>query len=128
MRGGWWLLVEIHTTSIARNRLQSAYYFDPLQLATADNFARLREVELKAGRVAMMGVLQTMLIPAYNYAFAHTRNHPANWLGGGGRSLGKVVRLNGGITTNTISSMDILKVVATCLVLEGLFVMPESTR
>ncbi|KAL7572047.1 hypothetical protein ACA910_001698 [Epithemia clementina (nom. ined.)] len=39
------------------------FFFDPLQVANEDNFARLRESELKHGRVAMLAVLETMVIP-----------------------------------------------------------------
>jgi hypothetical protein len=33
------------------------FFFDPLSLATDDNFARMREAELKHGRIAMAGVV-----------------------------------------------------------------------
>jgi len=36
---------------------QDDYYFDPLQLASDDNFARFRECELKHGRVAMLATI-----------------------------------------------------------------------
>lgn len=36
---------------------QPDFYFDPFQLANDDNFARLREAELKHGRVAMLANL-----------------------------------------------------------------------
>ena len=39
------------------------FFFDPLQLANENNFARFREAELKHGRVAMLAVLETMVIP-----------------------------------------------------------------
>ena len=39
------------------------YYFDPLELASDENFARFRECELKHGRVAMLATLG-MIAPA----------------------------------------------------------------
>lgn len=39
----------------------SKVYFDPLNLATDINFSRLREAELKHGRVAMLSVLATLI-------------------------------------------------------------------
>lgn len=36
-------------------------YFDPLQIANEENFARLREAELKHGRIAMLAVLGNTL-------------------------------------------------------------------
>ena len=42
---------------------QPNFFFDPLQLANDNNFARLRESELKHGRVAMLAVLETMVVP-----------------------------------------------------------------
>lgn len=41
-------------SKILQLRQDEAYYFDPLGLATDDNFSRLREAELKHGRVAMI--------------------------------------------------------------------------
>lgn len=42
---------------------KEAFFFDPLSIATDVNFARLREAELKHGRVAMLAVVETMLAP-----------------------------------------------------------------
>jgi len=41
----------------------SLFYFDPLGFATDENFARLREAELKHGRVAMLAVTEVLLVP-----------------------------------------------------------------
>lgn len=43
--------------------LRRDFYFDPLRIATDTNFARLRECELKHGRVAMMAHLGIELPP-----------------------------------------------------------------
>ena len=56
------------TLSMLRDRERYAaegpfFYVDPLHVATDDNFARLREAELKHGRVAMLAMAEVMLIP-----------------------------------------------------------------
>lgn len=40
-----------------------SFFFDPLELATDENFGRMREAELKHGRVAMLAVSHTVAIP-----------------------------------------------------------------
>lgn len=52
------------TRLLGRDYDKEPFFFDPLGIATDGNFARLRESELKAGRVAMLAVLETLLIPA----------------------------------------------------------------
>ena len=47
---------ELGTSPTFQNK-----YFDPLNLANEDNFASLREAELKHGRVAMLAVLGNTL-------------------------------------------------------------------
>jgi len=42
---------------------EPSFYFDPLELARDDNFARLREAELKHGRVCMLAVAEIIFIP-----------------------------------------------------------------
>jgi len=42
---------------------EESYFFDPLELSNDANFARFREAELKHGRLAMLAVLESMLVP-----------------------------------------------------------------
>lgn len=53
------------TLSILLNRRHeqqpSTVFFDPLGLATDENFSRYREAELKHGRVAMISVIATLI-------------------------------------------------------------------
>jgi hypothetical protein len=44
---------------------KESYYFDPLSFATDENFARLREAELKHGRVAMLATIG-MIVPEFS--------------------------------------------------------------
>lgn len=123
-------------------------YFDPLGLANHDNFARLRESELKSGRVCMLALVHTILLPTAlprlteNIAEQEMMRIRQNSLdttatdiiggpasgtvsGETGFFLEKIIDLNqailtknGGITTNPLSLQDLAKVVITCLFLE----------
>jgi hypothetical protein len=44
---------------------EEGYFFDPLSFATDENFARLREAELKHGRVAMLATIGT-IVPEFS--------------------------------------------------------------
>lgn len=50
------------TSSNAYNK-RTVFYFDPLKIANDGNFARLREAELKHGRVAMLTITEIMVAP-----------------------------------------------------------------
>lgn len=50
------------TLSFLFSRDSQPVFFDPLRLATDDNFARMREAELKHGRVAMVAVVSSLTI------------------------------------------------------------------
>jgi hypothetical protein len=45
--------------------VKESYFFDPLSFATDENFARLREAELKHGRVAMLATIG-MIVPEFS--------------------------------------------------------------
>ena len=49
--------------------LNQSFFFDPLNLATDDNFATYREAELKHGRVAMVSVLSSVTSTVFNEIF-----------------------------------------------------------
>lgn len=72
-------------------------YFDPLGIATDSNFARLREAELKHGRIAML--VEGMLVP-----FALERIQSADY----SLSTSMLPRLQ------ALNLSDCLKIVATC--------------
>lgn len=50
------------TLSIVLNN-NEPLFFDPLQIANDSNFSRLREAELKHGRIAMCAFVETVAIP-----------------------------------------------------------------
>lgn len=52
-------------TSSSSRYARAFFYFDPWNIATDDNFARLRESELKHGRIAMLATLEIMLVPIW---------------------------------------------------------------
>jgi hypothetical protein len=109
------------------------FYFDPLGLATPENWARLRETELKAGRISMAALSQTMTVPVMQHFIETTRNpvkmESKSLLGPPVSALKhQILLLNGGITTNQVSAQDLIRFIGTCLVLELLLVMPEPSR
>ena len=53
----------IPQTTNPDNNDDDHFFFDPMQLANNDNFVQLREAELKHGRVCMLAMLETMLVP-----------------------------------------------------------------
>lgn len=50
----------------------SPYFFDPLGLATDENFSRYREAELKHGRICMLVMLEYISIPILKLIEFHT--------------------------------------------------------
>lgn len=55
------------TLSVLLGRPNADFYFDPLGLATDDNFARMREAELKHGRIAMAANVGVVFPPAFRW-------------------------------------------------------------
>jgi Chlorophyll A-B binding protein len=78
-------------------------YFDPLKFATDENFARLREAELKHGRVAMLAMAEIMLIPVLKSVDLVSQEFPESLVYG-------LPHLQPG---------DIFKVVFACSILEA---------
>jgi hypothetical protein len=64
-----------------------AFYFDPLNLATDENFARYREAELKHGRLSMMSVV---VLSARHY-YDNNNDHTGGI--GGGTSTGGLFQI-----------------------------------
>ncbi|GAX16167.1 hypothetical protein FisN_3Hh352 [Fistulifera solaris] len=83
-------------------------YFDPLGIASDTNFPRLREAELKHGRIAMLAMTERILLPFSPLAW---NMDPTN----NGRSLYYGDMLS---RIRALSLSDFLKVVVTCGVLE----------
>jgi light-harvesting complex I chlorophyll a/b binding protein 1 len=48
---------------LVRGSRSEQYYFDPIGIANDDNFSRLREAELKHGRISMFAVAGTIVSP-----------------------------------------------------------------
>jgi Chlorophyll A-B binding protein len=91
-----------------RRRTRSWYYFDPLGVATDDNFARLREAELKHGRVAMLAMTQVISLPFLKSVDLISNDFPESIV----------------YNVQNLASTDILRVLTTCAFLE-LFVFVQ---
>ncbi|CAJ1949895.1 unnamed protein product [Cylindrotheca closterium] len=55
----------ITTDNSNKNQQEEPFYFDPMGLATDENFGRYREAELKHGRVSMLVVLISIVQTAF---------------------------------------------------------------
>jgi Chlorophyll A-B binding protein len=94
--------------SAVRRRTRPSYYFDPLGVATDENFARLREAELKHGRVAMLAMTQVISIPFCKSVDWIPHDFPETIV----------------YSVQNLASTDALRVLATCAFLE-LFVFVQ---
>jgi hypothetical protein len=88
-------------------------FFDPLGIATDANFPRLREAELKHGRVCMLAVTEIMTVPILKRSdVVVPKNFPETVLA----------------ALQTLQWSDYLKVLVTCAILETfVFVQREAT-
>ena len=92
------------TLSILLNR--DSFYFDPLGIATDVNFSRLREAELKHGRIAMLAITETIAVPIL-------KKVKFDWVPSD--------LPNGFIqSAKSLTTIDCLKVILTCGILETL--------
>lgn len=89
-------------------------YFDPLGLATDTNFARLREAELKHGRIAMLAVAEKMLLP-FASGPVPSNSLPSDY------SLSSSILLR----LQTLSLSDYVAIIMACGVLE-IFVFKQK--
>ena len=83
------------------------FYFDPVGFARDDNFARLREAELKHGRICMLATLEIILVPLLKRSTL-----AQDWVPGL-RECSESILFD-----NSVSLLEILKVVAACGLLE----------
>ena len=84
------------------------FYFDPVGFARDDNFARLREAELKHGRICMLASLEIILVPLLKRSTL-----AQDWVPGL-RECSESVLFH-----NSVSGWDVLKVVVACGLLEA---------
>jgi Chlorophyll A-B binding protein len=87
-------------------------FFDPLQVANDGNFARLREGELKCGRVAMIAMVETIMMPVLNHYHLSDDEIPT-------------------MVTERISQvapMDVIKVMCVCGILETVVFVQRSPK
>jgi Chlorophyll A-B binding protein len=91
------------------------YFFDPLGISNDDNFPRLREAELKSGRVCMVAIVETMVVPLLR----HLR-------GPNDGRLDLPTKAWDRLTGTTIA--DAVKVLLVCFVLETFVFVPKSPK
>lgn len=106
------------TLSMLRDRERYAsegpfFYVDPLNFATDDNFARLREAELKHGRVAMLAMAEVMLIPVLKRVDLVPQEFP--------ESLVYAV-------PNHLQPRDLTLVILTCAILEAFVFVQKDPK
>jgi light-harvesting complex I chlorophyll a/b binding protein 1 len=92
---------------------KKAIFFDPLGIATDTNFGRLREAELKHGRIAMLVAVETIAIPILRRL---------NWP--------YLLPPNGGFMSGakSLQTADYLKVLITCGILETLVFVQKDPK
>lgn len=86
---------------------ENPFYFDPFGIATDTNFGRLRESELKAGRIAMLATLETILVPVLK-----AQQKESDWIPDDFPTGGVLESIK------TLTVEDYAKVVVTCGILE----------
>jgi hypothetical protein len=87
-----------------RNYDKNPFYFDPLGLATDESFGRLREAELKHGRISMLAITETIIVPAL-------KRYKPDWIPSD---------LTDGLfhSFTSLQTTDYIKVIATCGIVE----------
>jgi light-harvesting complex I chlorophyll a/b binding protein 1 len=88
------------------------FYFDPIGIANDDNFSRLREAELKHGRISMFAVAGTIVTPILKEVTDWVPTYP-----------------NGVLPVfKSLSPVDIAKVVLFCGVMETIIWVQKDPR
>jgi light-harvesting complex I chlorophyll a/b binding protein 1 len=88
------------------------FYFDPIGIANDDNFSRLREAELKHGRISMFAVAGTIVTPILKEVTDWVPTYP-----------------NGVLPVfKSLSPVDIAKVVLFCGVMETVIWVQKDPR
>ena len=93
------------------------FYFDPLEFARDDNFARLREAELKHGRICMCALTEIIFVPILRRISGVEEWIPAL------RKCSESVLYN-----NPVKGMDLFKVIAVCGYLEAFVFIQQDPQ
>jgi len=109
------LLVTSSSTTTSRTTTdRQLFYFDPAKLATDANFSRLRESELKHGRVSMLAVAGTMLTPVLKRLSATFETSKEDYPNGVLAVL------------KSLSVVDFFKVLVVCGILETIVLIQKD--
>jgi hypothetical protein len=103
------------------------FFFDPLRIANDDNFPRLRESELKCGRICMLAVAETVLVPLLRRTTTTTSSTTSSIL---------LLDHNGSLLQHAkvcdrlahLTFADALKVLGACGILETVVLVQRSPR
>ena len=97
------------------------FYFDPLRIATDTNFARLRECELKHGRIAMAANLG-MVVPPLLQQLAQQQKE-SNWEFPSKFPTASIVQ-----NMEQLEPVDVLNIAVTCGFLESFIFIQRDSR
>lgn len=104
------------TLSLLFGSNNNAVFFDPLGLANDVNFSRYREAELKHGRVAMLAVAATMVVP-FTKGLLIDEKYPSGILPFFQHFLSQ---------SSSAAWADVARVLLTCGLLESFILVPRE--
>lgn len=110
--------LTILITGVSNYNKNKLVYFDPLGIATDSNFPRLREAELKHGRIAMLAMAERIILPL-TLEPIHSNTRPTEY------SLSLYADMFSRLQSLSLS--DCLRVIVTCGFLE-VFVFKQKDR